>query len=314
MLLQKLQQPYNALLNEVDRRILEIVKKGADENLSQLLDSAPISGGKKIRSTFLFMMLTPTSDHGRAPIDLAAALEMLHQASLVHDDVLDHAQTRRDRPTLHRLVDNTMAVLVGDYLFIKALSLVQSLGQPAFMGIKLSATLDLIFGQIDDMKPRIEEKPSFNGYLEILERKTGALFGAAAEMASLLRGDQAGSTAAARRFGRAFGVLFQLQDDVLDLFSLKTGKDRWGDLREGKWTLPTLLLSQALPGLRLFPFDESRILEIEDGLRVCGIAERCQEVLNEYRMRTEAMLSELSDGVSRDDLLRLIDYVCRRER
>lgn len=313
MLLNELQLPYQSMLTAVDRRMAEALA-GSDDHLHQLLEASPISGGKKVRSTLFFMMLGETASDKPEAIDLAAAMEMLHQASLVHDDVLDHAQTRRDKPALHQLVDNTLAVLVGDYLFIKALSLVHGLERTRLMGIKLAVTEELIYGQIDDMQPRHHDRPTHDRYLEILEKKTGALFGAAAEMAAILQGADEVQIAVSRQFGRSFGVLFQLQDDVLDLFSTKTGKDRWGDLREGKWTLPSLLLSEARPDIRLFPFDEKRIPEIEAGLRQHDIAARCWSVLSRYRARTEDRLVDLHEHVRQAELRDLIEYVCRRER
>ena len=314
MRLQDLQKPYGELLIETEARILSALRNGTDAEMAALIEAAPIRGGKKVRSTFLFMLLAEAGVTADAAVDIAAAIEMIHQASLIHDDVLDHAQTRRDQPTLHHVVDNTLAVLVGDYIFMRAFELVQRLGRDDLMRTVLTAGRELVFGQIADMRPTQSPADAFREYIFVLERKTGALFAAAAEMAARLRGQAEEILAASRRFGLSFGVLFQLQDDVMDMFSDKTGKDRWNDLREGKWTLPTLLLRECAPALEIFPFREERAASIDAALTECGILERCRQTVQTYRQRTLNCLAEYAGPASDRALTGLIDYVCQRQR
>lgn len=314
-MLQDLQKPYETLLMDVDRRIVSCLTQGAEPDTLKLIEAAPIQGGKKVRSTFLFMMLLNPQEYSRMAVDLAAAVEMVHQASLIQDDVLDHAQIRRNRPALHHVVDNTLAVLVGDFLFLKAMEMVQHLLRSDLMGCILRATRDLIVGQIDDMKPGMLSGPSFERYINVLERKTGSLFASAAEMAGILRGGDEQTIGAYHRLGLSFGVLFQLQDDFLDLFSIRTGKDRWGDLREGKWTLPTLLLHECAPEFSVFPFEEGKIVKIDRALREHDIERRCREAIDTYRFQTLSLADKLSDTDRiGEDLYDLVNYVCRRDR
>lgn len=315
MLLEELQKPYGALLMEVEERIRSVLLAGAQEDLARLIQAAPIHGGKKIRSTFLFMMLpTRKKDLTSAAVELAAAVEMLHQASLIHDDVLDHSQIRRDQPTLHRQVDNTRAVLVGDYMFMRAFELVLKLRRFDLMQSLQAASCRLVSGQIVDMKPALEHVCSFEAYLDVLKAKTGALFAAAAEIAALLKNLSEEEISDHKRFGLSVGVLFQLQDDVLDLFSVKTGKDRWSDVREEKWTLPTLLLREREPDLDIFPFHEGKVCRIEEALKRHDILRDCREIIDRYRQQTLSWLDGLNPKEMDDNIPGLIDYVCRRER
>ncbi len=314
MLLQDLQKPYGPLLIDVEKRIRSILLDEADSDMISLVEAAPIRGGKKIRSTFLFMLLPSPENFAPEAVDLAAAVEMIHQASLIHDDVLDHAQTRRDRPTLHHVVDNSMAVLAGDYLFIKALELVATAGSFNYMRSVLAATRNLTVGQVADMKPESSGSRNFEQYIRMLELKTGSLFGTAAELAAMLKGLDESAVTAYRSLGLSLGVLFQLQDDVLDLFSHKTGKDRWVDLREGKWTLPILHLFEADPGFEVFPFSEARIPDIDAAFSKHKIEARCKETVAEFRRRTDGFSDGLISGLMRKNIGDLVDYVCRRER
>ena len=314
MLLEELQKPYGALLMEVEQRIRTVLLAGAHAELSALIQAAPIHGGKKIRSSFLFMLLSREKEAALAAVELAAAVEMLHQASLIHDDVLDHALVRRHQPTLHRQVDNTRAVLVGDYMFMKAFELALSYRRFDLMRSLQEASCRLVTGQIVDMKPALTRLGSFDDYIGVLEAKTGALFAAAAESAALLKHGKKENVLAHKRFGALFGVLFQLQDDVLDLFSMKTGKDRWSDIREGKWTLPTLLLEESDSELEVFPFREDKTARIEEALKKHEILERCREIIDRYRRRTLDCLEPLMRQGADENMKGLIDYVCRRER
>ena len=293
-MLQDLQKPYETLLMDVDRRIVSCLTQGAEPDTLKLIEAAPIQGGKKVRSTFLFMMLPNPQEYSRMAVDLAAAVEKVHQASLIQADVL---------------------VLIGDFLFLKAMEMVQHLLRSDLMGCILRATRDLIVGQIDDMKPGMLSGPSFERYINVLERKTGSLFASAAEMAGILRGGDEQTIGAYHRLGLSFGVLFQLQDDFLDLFSIRTGKDRWGDLREGKWTLPTLLLHECAPEFSVFPFEEGKIVKIDRALREHDIERRCREAIDTYRFQTLSLADKLSDTDRiGEDLYDLVNYVCRRDR
>lgn len=203
--------------------------------------------GKMLRPTLVIVSgLAFTRDGGslRAEHDIiAATVEMIHMATLVHDDVLDDAEIRRRGQTVNFLRGNETAVMLGDYLISNAFHLCSRAGDPA-LNLRLGeVTNTLCEGELVQLSRRHDLSLDANTYFEIVRRKTAVLVGAACELGTRLAGATVAEAEAMRGFGERLGVAFQIQDDLLDLLGdeATVGKSIGRDLEKGKLTLPMIL-------------------------------------------------------------------------
>lgn len=205
------------------------------------------AGGKRVRP--LSMLLTTAACGGdiRRATPLSASVELIHSATLLHDDVMDEGETRRGRPASRVLWGNLVSVLGGDLLLTRALELVQEAGIPGVMNDTLRAMRSLIAGEVAQLSARGKDDLGIEGYLEIVRGKTASLFAHAcrtgARVAAVDAPVHAELIDAAGRFGERVGIAFQIIDDVLDLEGVphEVGKRLGHDLAEGKTTLPLAL-------------------------------------------------------------------------
>ena len=176
-------------------------------------------------------------------VTVAAIIEMIHLATLVHDDVMDEAEMRRGKLTLAANWGNEIAVLFGDCLFAQALKLAASFPTPEICRAVASATNTVCSGEILQTRHRKNFELSQKDYFRVLQMKTGELFALSCDMAALLGNATPGQRAALREFGMAFGTAYQIYDDCVDLFGTekKAGKSLGTDLAKGKLTYPVLL-------------------------------------------------------------------------
>lgn len=224
--------------------------------LAEVVNHAVMGGGKRIRPilTILVGRLTAFTrmpdgiaeeESIQPPVDLyrlASTFEFLHAASLLHDDVIDLSQTRRGKKTANKIWDETTAILAGDYLHTKAMTLAGTIGGNDILAIIGSATEAMIDAEFLQMQTVSNSSLSEENYFNILRGKTGALIGSACEIGALFAEASAEQTAAIRTFGDALGLAFQMVDDLLDYLgdSGKTGKAVGNDFSEGKMTLPLI--------------------------------------------------------------------------
>jgi octaprenyl-diphosphate synthase len=201
-------------------------------------------GGKRLRPILHLLCADLLGYKGDRDVLYATVFEYVHVASLLHDDVIDEADTRRGSPSLNRQLGNTLSVLVGDYLCVKALSLAALAGDLDITAVVSKTTIDLVEGEsLQELQSgRLDVTP--DEALRVIELKTGRLMAAACETAAMLAGEPEGSPhrEKLREFGLQLGLAFQLVDDVLDFSSdaETLGKPVLSDLRGGKLTLPAI--------------------------------------------------------------------------
>ena len=204
--------------------------------------------GKMLRPTMVFLCGQAFGPVGERHVIVAATCEMIHMATLVHDDVLDEAEVRRKGHTVNHLRGNEVAVMLGDYLISNAFHLCSRAGDPA-LNLRLGeVTNTLCEGELVQLSHREDLSLDERTYFEIVRRKTAVLIGACCELGAQLSGAPADAVAALRRFGEGIGVAFQIQDDLLDLEGRQdvVGKSLGRDLEKGKLTLPVIIhLAQA---------------------------------------------------------------------
>jgi octaprenyl-diphosphate synthase len=199
--------------------------------------------GKMLRPTMVFLCGQPFGPVGERHVIVAATCEMIHMATLVHDDVLDEAAVRRKGHTVNHLRGNEVAVMLGDYLISNAFHLCSRAGDPA-LNLRLGeVTNTLCEGELVQLSHREDLSLDERTYFEIVRRKTAVLIGACCELGARLSGAPEESVAALRRFGEGLGIAFQVQDDLLDLSGREdvVGKSLGRDLEKGKLTLPVII-------------------------------------------------------------------------
>jgi octaprenyl-diphosphate synthase len=238
-----------ALLSEA-LPALEAELKRACERGAEPLDAAAkqlvLAGGKRVRPLACLLVTKACGGDAARATPLAAAVELVHSATLLHDDVLDEGEERRGRPASRVLWGNLVSVLSGDLLLTSALELVHSAGVEGALADTLNTMQLLIAGEVAQLKARGREDLGIEGYLEIARGKTASLFANACRAGARVAGAEPSTVDAMGRFGERVGIAFQIIDDVLDLEGIphEVGKRLGHDLAEGKTTLPLALALQ----------------------------------------------------------------------
>ena len=240
--------PIASRLSEVERELESLLQ--SDVSVVEKL-AAHVRGGqgKRLRPALVLLASRFVGYEGRDDIRFGAIFELIHTATLVHDDVIDHAQLRRGKPTLNRLWGNTLTVLFGDLLYMRAMTSAIHGRNWRLMEILAEVTTQMIEGELIQNDVLFKLDTSRKDYFDIQERKTALLFGGCTETAAVLAGRDVSECLALRTFGLEIGRAFQLTDDLLDFTatSEQLGKPAFSDLREGKLTLPMLTLLERAP-------------------------------------------------------------------
>jgi octaprenyl-diphosphate synthase len=243
-------------LADIDRRI-DAVLRASYPQLTEAAVYACGGGGKRVRPLLMAMAQRALGKETTRPIhSLAAAFQLIHTASLVHDDVIDRAPTRRGRPSLPRAFGLPTAIVTGDYLFVRAFELAAEYPESIILRCG-EACADLVEGEVLQDTSRFDLTTGREHYLRVVERKTASIMAAALASVAEIAAEPTAQTDALAAYGRALGIAFQIRDDLLDVYGDPDlmGKPLYTDLREGN---PTLLSLEAYAGL-----DGSRRQEFE---------------------------------------------------
>jgi len=205
------------------------------------------AGGKRLRPALALLSAGATGKITASHVDLAVILELIHIATLVHDDIMDGAELRRDQPTANAKWGNAITVLLGDCLFAHALKLSTNFSNSDICRRIADAASEVCSGEIIQTQRRFDLKLSTADYYRIIEMKTAALFSAACELGAFISEASPQVISGLKTFGMKLGVAYQIYDDILDLAGSEeqTGKTLGTDLRKGKFTLPVLLMLQS---------------------------------------------------------------------
>lgn len=280
------------------------------------------AGGKRLRPSMLLLAAEAVGGDPAAVVPAAVSIELVHNFTLIHDDIMDNAETRRGRPAVHVKWDEAGAILAGDTLYSKAFEiLTASAAQPEEMvaSVKMLAKTcaAICEGQWLDMEFERRDEVTEAEYLEMIEKKTGVLYGAAAWMGARLAAAPLEQAEGLERFGRLVGMAFQIQDDVLDLTAPAKvlGKPRGGDLAEGK---KTLIMIHALAGgarIDIFGKKNASSEEVEAALaalRASGSIDYARNKAVSLVEEGKRALSVLQESEAKTLLLALADYMISR--
>lgn len=214
--------------------------------VSQVAQYIISAGGKRLRPALLLLMSGALEYRGEQRFNLAAVVEFIHTATLLHDDVVDESTLRRGRPTANESFGNPASVLVGDFLYSRAFQMMVDTGNMRVMQILAEATNIIAEGEVQQLMNTHDASLTEAAYLNVIRSKTAKLFEASARLAAVLAGAPAEMEAACADYGQALGTAFQVIDDVLDYDgnAAEMGKNLGDDLREGKVTLPLIVAMQ----------------------------------------------------------------------
>ncbi len=281
------------------------------------------AGGKRLRPMLTLATAQMCGYAGDDHVRLAATVEFIHTATLLHDDVVDESQQRRGRPTANLLWDNKSSVLVGDYLFARAFQLMVDTGSVRVLGILSNAAATIAEGEVLQLTAAQNLATDEAIYLQVVRGKTAALFSAATEVGGVIAGAPEDQVKALYAYGDALGVAFQIVDDLLDYGgdTLATGKNIGDDFRERKLTLPVIkAVAQADETERAFWIraiekGEQRDGDLEQALSLLakhGAMEATRADALYWASEAKGALAALPEHPIREILRDLADYVVAR--
>lgn len=299
------------------------------ELLSEMLHYALTSRGKGIRPLLVILSAALNAPMkgaaaGRRTCLAAMLVEMIHVASLIHDDVIDESDTRRGRPSVNARWQSHKAVLLGDFILARNMAIGLQSGQFDLVNHICGAMATLCEGEVEQADCVDNRHMTRKTYTEIIHKKTACLLGVSASAGALAVNATRDRVALMGRFGEALGMAFQIQDDILDFRTqTHTGKPACNDLREGKITLPLLSVLERV--------DETRRAELLERLARChddedsveylqaivaneGGLDEAGRVMQEYTARAIGLLSEYEDSDYRKALIDLCRFVSERDR
>lgn len=299
------------------------------ELLNEMLREALSSRGKGIRPLLVTLSAAMNARTAGAAagqrVSLAAMLvEMIHTASLIHDDVIDEADTRRGRPSINARWQSHKAVLLGDYILARNMAIGLESGQFDLVSHICGRMASLCEGEIlqDDCASR--QNTTRRLYLDIIYKKTASLLGVSASAGALAVGATRDKVATMRRFGESLGMAFQIQDDILDYTpSAQTGKPRCNDLREGKITLPLLEVlekcnaerrAELLALLKACHDNEEAVDKLQHIVLDEGGLDAAAATMHGYIAKAVQMLSEYDDSPYRTSLVHLCSFIIERNQ
>ena len=288
-------------------------------------------GGKRLRPALLLLAAGACGYHGAGAIPLGAVMEMIHSATLIHDDVIDGANTRRGRPSANARWGNHMSVLAGDWLYMQSFKVALRERNFAVLDILIDLTQNMVEGELLQLTSLGRMDLSEADARDLAYRKTACLFSGCAELGAVLARQDDRTRRAMAEYGRQAGLAFQLVDDLLDFTasSEKLGKPVLSDLKEGKVTLPLIFAMEngsngnghshsngrelVATVLREKGFESVRPEEITSLVRETGALERSRDLAVAYATRAKECLESCEDSEYRRALLAVPDFILDRE-
>jgi heptaprenyl diphosphate synthase len=303
-------------------QLMETELRGSDDLMTESVLHLFEAGGKRFRPLFtvLSAQLGPQPDAVEVTI-AGAVIELVHLATLYHDDVMDEAEVRRGAPSANARWGNNVAILAGDYLFATASRLVSRLG-PEAVRIIAETFAQLVTGQMRETRGAANGADPIQHYLKVVHEKTACLIGAAGQFGAMFSGADADQIQRLSRLGSIVGTAFQISDDIIDIDSEpdESGKLPGTDLREGVHTLPVLYAlhesgpeGDRLRELLVGPIDDdARVAEALALLRPSAGMAKAKDTVARFAAQAREELAALPDGPGRRALATLVEYTINR--
>jgi octaprenyl-diphosphate synthase len=289
--------------------------------VNQIAEYIISAGGKRIRPVLVLLMANAYQYQGSRHHELAAIVEFIHTATLLHDDVVDESSLRRGRQTANALFGNAASVLVGDFLYSRAFQMMVGINSMQVMQILADATNVIAEGEVLQLLNMHDPDVSEERYLQVIRSKTAKLFEAAAQIGALIAGANTEQIEAAAEYGRSLGTAFQLIDDALDYSgnAEEIGKNVGDDLREGKPTLPLIYLmkhgtdeQRNLVRACIEQGDESKFEAILAAITNSGALNYTKDEASKAALRATNAIASLTESPYKQALLTLASFAVDR--
>ena len=303
--------PYSFVADQlrlVEQRLVDCTRSRESE-ITDIASHLIAGGGKRIRP--VITLLTFNAFHGKREedvVDIAAAMELIHAATLLHDDILDGAEFRRGRESAYKRYGLTRTLVTGDFLFIKAFEFAGKFDETVVQWTADACT-SLTEGEILQGSFNRSRTVTAQDYIEIVERKTASLFETGAKLGAYIAGASSEQVEVAASFGLNLGIAFQMMDDVLDVVGRRDllGKSTGMDLRDGNPSLPIVLslLDGHQTVARVFQTQTPTENDIQRALEAMGngtVIERARSFARKYAVKASREIDKLPDSVERDGL------------
>ncbi len=318
----KLKMMYSYLNSDIN--VIEKELESTIEAQSPLLRQASLhtlrAGGKRIRP--VFVLLGGKFGHYDINVikNVAVPLELIHMASLVHDDVIDDAEIRRGQPTIKAKWDNRIAMYTGDYIFARALELIGEIKDPLAHKILSNTIVQLSVGEIEQIKDKYNFEQNLRTYFRRIKRKTALLIATSCQLGAVASGAKEKDHINLFRFGYYVGMSFQITDDILDFTGTEQelGKPAGGDLLQGNITLPVLyaMENEQIREKVIKIHEQSSREEIQEVLfmiKQSGAIERSFEISDRYLAKALAILDELPQNKAKKTLRDIAKFIGKRK-
>jgi len=322
-------EDYKDRIKRMNTRLVDSLDVMEDRNLKAAMVHYPAVGGKRLRPLLASIVSEAVGGKAEMAIPFGLALEMIHNFTLVHDDVMDEDDTRRGIPTVHAKYGIPMAILAGDAMFARAFEMVIESELDDARVVELVEILArsvrlLAEGQQMDMDFEKRKSVTADEYLKMIERKTAVLYSAAAQGGAVAGGGSEAQQEALFEYGRLIGLGFQIWDDVLDLRSTQAafGKPVLNDIRNGKKTLIVVKALDELKGAKRTEFlavlgkkdaTEKELVAAKEILEEIGAIDHAERVAAEFLAKGKDRLSVLKDSEHKEALKAFADFMVARK-
>lgn len=325
--MKKADQEVKKLIREIDKTIQRYIAKRKPVTLYAPVQYLFDGGGKRLRAVLLLLSSEIISRSHKKSLHAAAAIEILHNFSLVHDDIMDHDDLRRGRSTIHKKWNTNIAILSGDVLSataFKALSQAPEKHVQKLVDIFSDGFIGLCEGQALDKEFESRSDVKEADYLKMIAQKTALLFSLSAQMGAIIGGAKSGQEKALKEFGFNLGMAFQIQDDLLDIISDEKvlGKNIGSDLAEGKKTYISILASEKDQGRGMVNIFQSltdedirrkTLEEFRRYLQSSGVQTRTQKMIDKYFQTALNRLQSFKNTKAKQTLIALTHQMWKRQ-
>ena len=316
--------PFLSLVKQDFKAVDDLIRANLNSEVPMVEEIAAYlieAGGKRLRPLLVLLCAKACGYQGHHHVKLAAVIEFLHTAMLLHDDVVDESDLRRGRETVNAAWGNAPSVLVGDFLHSRAFEMMVDIGNVRVMQILSRATNVIAEGEVQQLSFIRNPATTEVEYMEIISRKTAMLFQAAAHAGAVLAGADEKTEHALRDYGLHLGIAFQMVDDQLDYLGTpeELGKNIGDDLAEGKVTLPLIIaMRNGKPDQKAFVENAIRnggVENLPDMLQLVnatGALKYTSEQANIHRCEAMGCLSTVADSEFKDSMSTLVNFVVDR--
>lgn len=320
--LQEIRRPIEAELAQYSTLFDEVLTH-SESFMNQALGYVRGRKGKMMRPILVLLLAKELGEVSEATLRSAVTLELLHTSSLVHDDVVDESNERRGQASVHKIYDNKIAVLLGDYMLAKTLHQAALTGSVAIVEHVSNLGATLSEGEIFQLANVESDFISEKAYYNIIQGKTAALFAACGALSALSMGADEEFYSRAKKYGEIVGICFQIRDDIFDYYDdAQIGKPRGNDMQEGKLTLPAIYAVNSTKNeharalamkVKAHEATADEIAELIEFTKANGGIEYAEAQMDKFRAEALELIADFKNAEVKQALTDYIDFVIGRE-